>query len=120
MTTRLDVIKRGLQKLRKLGIGREPAAEDERTVGQELDDLYARLRGKGLTNNGTGVWDLTDVPGEIAAPLVVMTASACADDFHIPEDRLVRLQLQSVEAENEIRRQTARLNDRKPVVVEQF
>jgi len=118
--TRADIIKDALRALRRLGAGREPDAEDEDIVGTKLDRIYARLRARGLTNDGSGVWALTAVPDEFAEELVILTAAANADTFHVPEERLVRLRLEEVEARNEITRLAGRDRQDTPAVAEQY
>lgn len=120
MPTRADIIRDTLQNLRQLGAGRAPEAEDDAIVGRKLDRLYAELRAKGLTNDGSGVWTLTAVPDEYAEHLVVLASSRNADTFHISEARMVRLRLEEVEAENRIRRLSARARTDEPVRAEQF
>lgn len=121
MATKADIIKQTLRHLRKLGSNREPAGEDSDIVGERLDRIYAKLRRRGLTNDaGAGVWALSAVPDEYADDLMLMAADACADTFMVPENRLVRLRLDAVNARNEIARISGRLRRDEPVVAEQF
>lgn len=118
--TRTDLIKRVLQTIRSLGTGQSPNADDADVVGEKLDNLQARLEGKGLTNDGNGAWTIETVPDTVAEPYIVLGTALCVDAFHVPENRIVRLRVEALEAENEIRRQVAVFNDREPVKAEQF
>lgn len=121
MTMRADIIADALRDLEVLGVGQSaPDASDALEVGKRLDRIYARLRGKGLTNDGNGIWDLTDIPPEYEEPLITMTASSCSRLFGKPADEVVTRRLESIEAENEIRKQSAALNDRQPVEAEYY
>lgn len=120
MATKADLAKRVLQKLRVLGAGREPAAEDNTLVGNALDELHADLRNRGLTNDGSGTWTIETVPPYAVRPYVHMVTAELADEFHVPEDRIVRHLLSQVEAENRIRRNIMVPNDGEPVKAEQF
>lgn len=120
MATKADIVAITLRNLRTLGTGRSPAAEDDSIVGDTLDRIYAELRAKGLTNDGSGVWALTAAPDEYVEHLKVITSSRCADTFHIPDDRIVRLRLEEIEAENRIRRLAGRPRTDDPVKTEQL
>ena len=121
MTTRADIIDTTLRDLRILGVGDDaPDARDAADVGKRLDDIYAELRAEGLNRDHSGVWDLDDVPPEYTRPLVRLTMHECADLFHLPEDRVVRLQLQAVEARNALRRRAATLNEGEPAKAEYY
>lgn len=120
MATRADIIRDTLQNLRTLATGRSPEADDDAVVGRKLDRIYAELRSHGLTNDGSGVWALAAVPDEFVEHLVVITSSRCADTFHVPDDRVVRLRLEEVEARNRITRLASRNRTDDPAVVEQF
>lgn len=118
--TKADLTKRVLQNLRVLGASATPTADDSDVIGEKLDHVHARLQGRGLTNDGTGAWTIETVPDFVAESYIVMASSLAADPFHVPDDRIVRLRLEAVEAENEIRRQVATLNDGEPAKAEQF
>ncbi len=117
--TRNDLIADTLRNLRKLG-AEAPPADDAERVGDALDQLYERLRVEGLTSNGAGVWTLADTPLEFVRSLVIIASSDQADTFHVPDGRIVRLRLEAVKAENDIRRIAGILNDGAPVKAEQF
>lgn len=118
--TKADLVKRILQNLRQLGAGSAPTAEDAEIVGEKLANIHAELAREGLTNDGAGVWTIDEVPDFAAEPYIVMASSACGDTFHVPENRIVRLRLEAVEARTRIRRRVAALNDHAPVKAEQF
>ena len=120
MATRSDIIKGTLRKLRVLGTGRAPEAEDDEVVGEKLDEIYAELRAERLTNDGSGVWALTAVPNEYVNHLVVIGSSRNADDFHLPDDRIIRLRLEEIEAKNRIRKLSGGSRTDDPAVTEQY
>ena len=120
MATKAVLVRMTVRNLRVLAAGAIPPAEDSALVGDALDEVHAELTGKGLTNDGAGVWTVEAVPPELIQPYVVLASSTMADTFHVPDDRIVRLRLEAIEAENRIRRQIAVLNDGEPVKAEQF
>lgn len=120
MATKADIIADTLRNLRDLGTGETATADDSDVVGNKLDRIYAELRSDGLTNDGSGVWALSAVPDEYVEHLVVMASSRCADTFHIPDDRIVRLRLEEVEARNRITRISSRARTDDPAVTEQL
>lgn len=102
---RADIIEDTLRDLTVLGVGDSaPSAEDAAEVGKRLDALFAELRVMGLNADDAGVWDLDDVPPHYRTHLTKITMNRCADLFQVPEDRIVRINLQAENAENEIRR----------------
>lgn len=118
---RADIIEDVLRDLTVLGAGDSaPSAEDALEVGKRLDAVFAELRVMGLNGDDAGVWDLDDVPPHYRLHLVKIAMNRCTDLFQIPEDRIVRINLQSENAENEIRRLAMPINLGGPAQAEYF
>lgn len=76
-----------LRKLRVKQTEQEPNAEDARVTEEAIDGIL-----EGYLEDGFYI-DVTDVPLQIQRPLTLVLANDLADDFHVPEQRAVRLAL---------------------------
>lgn len=80
--TKLDLVKRALQKLRIVAAGEEPSAEDAVLVG----DVYASLRLE-LANHGVGGFEPDAIPLDAFEGLADLLAVRSAPDFGIQTSR---------------------------------
>lgn len=76
-----------LVKLRVKQTEQEPLAEDAAIVEGAIDGIL-----EGYLEDGFHI-DSTDIPLQIQRPLIFVIANDLADDFNVPEQRVVRLAL---------------------------
>lgn len=86
-----------LIKLRVKRSEEEPNADDASVVEGAIDGLL-----EGFLEDGFPI-DSTSIPLQIQRPLTLFIANDLADDFHVPEQRAVRLALTAPRADMMVR-----------------
>ena len=117
---RAVLIRQTLQRLGVVAEGEAPRAEDAALALEALRDAHEMLRGKNLANRQDCAWTLEVVPFFVARPYVALGASLLADTFGLSAQRVQRLEVQAVQAEREIRRQTYKRTSGEPVSLEPY
>jgi hypothetical protein len=91
-----------LKKLRVLAPSQTAPAYADEIVEDAYDAIYEQLKAEKLVYWGAA----DDVPANLAYQIIALVIFNCADDFHVPESRLSRLERQSLVAMKDIRRKT--------------
>jgi len=115
-----DVVRATLQTMNVLAEGETARAEDAALALEALREVHEGLRGKRLANRQDMAWPLASVPMFAFRPYAVMAGNLLADTFGLSALRAQRLAARAKEAENEIRRQTAKKSLGGPVSLEPY
>lgn len=90
---------RVLGKLRVLGVGQTASAEDNFTVNEGYVSVYNQLKDQNLVT-----WAIDGaIDDKFATQIIKMVAYEVSDEFHIPEQRIQRLLIESQMALDDIR-----------------
>jgi len=92
--TPAELKNRVLRKLRILGSGQTASAERTAIVTDAYTSVYNRLKRKNLVT-----WALIgNIDDAVSDALITLVAYQACDDFHIPEQRILRLKVLADEA----------------------
>lgn len=115
-----DLTRATLQTLGVLAEGETARFEDAALAQEGLREVHEMLRGKGIANRQDMAWPLAYVPAFAMRPYAVLAGNLLADTFGLSMQRAARLAQRAVEAEREIRRQTAKASLGGPVNMEPY
>jgi hypothetical protein len=101
--TLTDLKAKVLKKLRVLAPSQTAPAYADEIVGDAYTAVYEQLKTEKLIYWGSS----DDIPDDLAFQIISLVIFNCADDFHVPEPRLARLERQSMVSMKDIRRKTA-------------
>lgn len=92
-----------LKKLRVLAPSQTAPAYADEIVGDAYTAVYEQLKTEKLVS-----WsDSDDIPDDLAFQIIAVVLPNVADEFHVPEPRLARLERQALVAMKDIRRKTS-------------
>ena len=92
-----------LKKLRVLAPSQTAPSYADEIAGDAYTAVYEQLKTEKLVS-----WSAADdIPDDLAYQIIALVLFNCADDFHVPESRLARLERQSLIAMKDIRRKTS-------------
>lgn len=111
MRSREDLVKRALQKLRVVGAGQAPEAEDYQLVDAAVPSVLSELSKRNIYPYG----DPDQLEDDAFEHLATCLAQACADDFGVAADEGIRIR-----AENRLREITAETLSYQPLQATYF
>jgi hypothetical protein len=100
--TLAELKEKALKKLRVLSPSQSAPAYANTIVGDAYDSVYEQLKTEKLIYWGSS----DDIPDDLAYQIIALVIFNSADEFHVPEPRLARLERQSLIAMKDIRRKT--------------
>jgi hypothetical protein len=115
-----DVQKMVLQVLGVLAEGETPRAEDAVLALGAIEEIHEQLRFKQLANRQDLAWPVSLIPTFAGRSYARMAANLLADTFGVSVQRAQIMAQRAVEAEREMRRQTAIKSIGEPVDMEPY
>jgi hypothetical protein len=115
-----DLVRNTLRGLGVLAEGETARAEDAALALEALAEIHETMRGKRIANRQDLAWPLAAVPTFAARPYAVMAGNLLAATFGVSMQRMQAMAARAVEAERELRRQTAKGYSGRPVSLEPY
>jgi hypothetical protein len=115
-----ELVRSTLRGLGVLAEGETARAEDAALALEALAEIHEMMRGKRIANRQDLAWPLAAVPTFAARLYAAMAGNLLAATFGLSLQRMQAMAARAVEAERELRRQTAKGYSGKPVSLEPY